>query len=55
MNDKISNEFNNRVWYPIYDINIFTDRHSVKIVFIYKSTISKRRLKCRYYQIDNSI
>jgi len=25
MNDKISNQFNNRVWYLMYRINIFTD------------------------------
>lgn len=51
MNDKISNEFNNRVWYPMYRINIFTDS-MLKIVFTCKSTISKRKFKCRYYQID---
>jgi len=51
MNDKIANEFNNRVWYPVYRINIFTDS-VLKIVFTCKLTISKGKFKRRYNQID---
>lgn len=35
MNNKISNEFNNRVWYPMYRINIFTDTYRMLKLYLF--------------------